>query len=163
MAAINERVVRRSNALLDHRWGADFLYGESMRTGSGLGGRLKALSITASLGALVGALVTPALRRLVVGRFLPAPGEGPTHEQIENGWFKIRMYGSGPGGASLQLSVTGKRDPGYGATACMIAESGICLARNPDLPRAGVLTPASAMGAQLAERLNATDVQFAVE
>lgn len=160
MAAVNERVVRRSNALLDQRYGPDFRYGESMRTGPGLSGRLRALSITASLGGLMGALAVRPLRRLVVGPLLPKPGEGPSQEKIDQGWFKMRMHGRGPGDRALGLEILGKGDPGYGATACMLAESGICLARHPDLPRAGVLTPASAMGSVLAERLNATDVEF---
>lgn len=163
MAAVNERVVRRSNALLDYRWGREFRYGESMRTGTGVRGRLRATGIMLGLGSMVAALAVKPLRGLVIGPILPKPGDGPTHEQIEKGWFKIRMFGRGPEGRTLRLVIEGKRDPGYGATACMLAESGICLARNTDLPRSGVLTPASAMGDRLAERLNATDVQFAVE
>jgi len=46
-------------------------------------------------------------------------------------------------------------DPGYAATSVMLGESALCLALDRDrLPdRAGVLTPATAMGTALAARL----------
>jgi short subunit dehydrogenase-like uncharacterized protein len=47
----------------------------------------------------------------------------------------------------------------------MLGESALCLALDPDRPigRAGVLTPATAMGAALAERLRAADFTLEVE
>ena len=55
-------------------------------------------------------------------------------------------------------------DPGYGATSVMLGESALCLALDGDrLPdRAGVLTPATAMGSVLADRLRAAGQTFAV-
>ena len=163
MAAINEKVVRRSNVLLDYRWGKSFRYGESMRTGSGLRGRVTALGASAASAAVVLGLAVPPIRQFADRYLLPSPGEGPSEEAIEKGFFKIGVFGRGRDDQRLSLTVRGKRDPGYGATACMLAESGICLAQNVDLPAAGVLTPASAMGAQLTQRLNATDVTFELD
>ena len=54
MAAINTRIVRRSNALMGFPYGEDFSYTESMATGSGLKGRLVATSIAAGLAAFTG-------------------------------------------------------------------------------------------------------------
>ena len=53
--------------------------------------------------------------------------------------------------------VTARGDPGYQATSVMLGESTLCLALDRDrLPgRAGVLTPATAMGTVLADRLKA--------
>ena len=53
--------------------------------------------------------------------------------------------------------IEARGDPGYAATSVMLGESALCLALDRDrLPdRAGVLTPATAMGATLAERLKA--------
>jgi len=164
MAAVNEKVVRRSNAMLDRQYGERFSYRESMRTGPGLAGRLRAQAMAGGMVAAMVGMAIPPLRDFAESNLLPAPGEGPTREAIERGYFKFRMFGrfsSRPEAASV--TVTGQRDPGYGATSCMLAQSAVTLAKEPDLPRAGVLTPASAMGRALTERLQATDVQFEVE
>ena len=52
-------------------------------------------------------------------------------------------------------TVEAQSDPGYAATSVMLAETALCLALDRDqLPgRAGVLTPATALGAALAARL----------
>jgi len=52
-------------------------------------------------------------------------------------------------------TVEAQSDPGYAATSVMLAETALCLALDRDqLPdRAGVLIPATAMGAALAARL----------
>jgi short subunit dehydrogenase-like uncharacterized protein len=61
--------------------------------------------------------------------------------------------------------VAAQGDPGYKATSVMFGESSLCLAFDGDrLPsRAGVLTPATAMGDALAERLRAAGQTFEVE
>ena len=99
-------------------------------------------------------LIVPPLRA-VAKRFLPSPGEGPSKEQREKGFYDIYLYGVHPEDRDLDLvaRVTGDRDPGYGSTSKMLAESAICLARE-DLPcEGGFWTPASAMGQVLIERL----------
>lgn len=47
----------------------------------------------------------------------------------------------------------GKGDPGYAATSRMLSEAGLCLATTEG--PGGVLTPASAMGDALVDRLRA--------
>ena len=53
----------------------------------------------------------------------------------------------------MRLSVKGDRDPGYGATAKMLAESAVCLASGDLEAAGGFWTPASAMGDALRQRL----------
>ena len=55
-------------------------------------------------------------------------------------------------------------DPGYVETSKMLAESALCLARDrAALPaRAGVLTPAEAMGDPLLDRLQRAGLKFSV-
>ena len=86
-------------------------------------------------------------RRLLEKRFLPAPGEGPGREQREAGFFKVRLIGT-RGDAILHGEVSGDRDPGYGSTSRMLAESAVCLAKDSSWLRAGggSWTPASIMG-----------------
>ena len=95
---------------------------------------------------------------------LPAPGEGPSREAIERGRFRADLIGVLGDGTTLTVRVSGDRDPGYGATAGMLGESAVCLARDADaLPDvAGVLTPASAMGSALEQRLPRAGVRFEI-
>lgn len=165
MAPINERIVRRSNALLGYPYGQGFGYGESMRVGEGIRGMLGAVGLSAGMGLGMGALALKPLREVLAAKVLPAPGEGPSRDKIERGSFEVRLTGEIGGREVARCVVRGQRDPGYGATALMLAESAICLVR--DVPQAsgvqaGVLTPASAMGGPLVERLRAAGMTFAL-
>jgi short subunit dehydrogenase-like uncharacterized protein len=156
MAAVNTRVVRRSNALQGWAYGRRLRYRETMATGPGIAGRAKALGLTGGLGALVAGLTLPPTRKLL-DRVLPSPGEGPGEEARRRGFFKIEVHARTSQGARYVARCEAQGDPGYAATAVMLGESALCLALDRDrLPeRAGVLTPATAMGTVLAERLNA--------
>ena len=111
----------------------------------------------------MGAAQSSALRGLLE-KVLPAPGEGPSKEERERGYFVTRFVAETASGKKVKGRVEGKADPGYGETAKMLAESAMCLARDADaLPkRAGVLTPASAMGDRLLARLRAAGMVFDV-
>jgi short subunit dehydrogenase-like uncharacterized protein len=58
--------------------------------------------------------------------------------------------------------VAASGDPGYAATALMLAESGLCLALDPAPGPGGILTPASAMGTKLLDRLRRAGMTFEV-
>lgn len=150
MAAINGRVVRRSNALLDFPWGRDFRYDEAVLCRS----RGEALRNTLGLGALMLATATGPGRALA-RRLLPAPGEGPDREAREAGHFELFFHGVHPGDRSLDLRarVAGKLDPGYGSTSRMLGETAVCLAMDPMTVAGGCWTPAAALGPQLLPRL----------
>ena len=164
MAAINTRVVRRSNALLGWAYGRRLRYREVMAFGDGLAGRVRATAVAGALGALPVGLVLPPTR-FVLDRVLPDPGEGPKEEMVRNGFYDIEIHVRTPAGERWVCHVKAKGDPGYGATAVLLGESGLCLALDGDrLPeRAGVLTPATAMGSVLADRLRAAGQTFAVQ
>jgi len=155
MAAINTKIVRRSNALLDFVYGHDFRYDEGMLIAFGrLGFPIAAL---AAGGAALFTRATRAKRlRDLLAHVLPEPGEGPDRERRNSGYFKIQLLGTHPDDAAknLRLRIHGDRDPGYGSTAKMLGESAVCLANDPLDDRAGVLTPAVAMGQQLVDRLH---------
>src|SRR6185369_3101757 len=105
-------------------------------------------------GAFLGAAILPPTRALLE-RILPGPGEGPSRETRERGSFLIALRGTSAAGTRVTGYVEGHQDPGYGATSRMLGEAALCLAED-DLPsRGGVLTPASAMGMTLVERLRA--------
>lgn len=155
MEAINARVVLRSNSLLKMAYGKDFSYGEAMLSGPGVKGRFTALGITLGLGAFAGGLIVNPIRNLMQKYVLPKPGEGPSLQDQLNGYFDIRLQGQNKKGQQLMVKVTGDRDPGYGCTAKMLAQAGLCLAF--DLPKedkvGGFWTPATAMGEKLIPRL----------
>ncbi|ARS89050.1 saccharopine dehydrogenase family protein [Natrarchaeobaculum aegyptiacum] len=158
MAVVNERVVRRSNALLDYPWGREFECTEVVPVGGGPGGLVGASAITAGLGLATAAMAVGPIREGVRRFVFPDPGEGPTREQIETGYFTLRALGRGTaidGPFVVEGRISADRDPGYGATAIMLGEAAMCLVREEvDSPlEGGILTPASGIGEPLADRL----------
>jgi short subunit dehydrogenase-like uncharacterized protein len=155
MAGINTRVVHRSNALLGYRYGRDFQYDEAMLTGDGFKGQLAAVGLATGIGAFLAATVIPPTRWALERWVLPKPGEGPSPEVQRNGFFDLRLFGVRGDGRKIEVKVTGDRDPGYGSTAKMLGEAGVCLALDIDKAAVpgGILTPASAMGDKLLNRL----------
>ena len=153
MGAINIRVVHRSNALQNARYGKEFTYDEAIMMGKGLKGRLAALSMTGALGVF---FTASALKptRWVVEKLVPKPGEGPSPKAQEEGFYDLRFVGRTQKGEVIITRVTGDRDPGYGSTSKMLGEAGMCLAF--DLPAdhpGGFWTPASLLEGNLMERL----------
>lgn len=161
MGPYNTRVVRRSNALSDYAYGKRFRYREVMNVGSSFLSPVIAGGVAAGMGALVAGLLFPPTR-WVLDRVLPAPGQGPSEKSQRNGYFTIDLYGNTTSGARYTSRVAAKGDPGYAATAVMLGESALALAlQRGDLPdRAGVLTPAVAMGDVLAGRLRAAGFEI---
>ena len=161
MGSVNTRVVRRSNALRDHAYGRRFSYRELMRTGNGPIGLAKAAGVSGGIAGMFAGLATPGARQ-VLDRFLPKPGEGPDEKARERGFFNIDIHATTSSGQLLRCEIRVQGDPGYKATAVMLGESALSLALD-DLPDgAGVLTPASAMGNILADRLVAAGHSYRV-
>ncbi len=167
MAAINTRVVRRSNALRNYPFTKDFEYSEVMSTGKGPSGFMRAATMTGGLAAFMGAVQVGPLKSLLQAKVLPKPGDGPSKEQREAGFFVFRLLGTGltPDGQTVKLRgrVEGTKDPGYGETAKMLGESALCLARDELQVGGGVWTPASAMGEALLTRLRSAGMVFEVK
>lgn len=154
MASFNTRVVRRSNALRGWAYGRKFRYREVMNVGSSPLSPVLAAGVTAVLGGLMlGMSIKPTQKLL--NRVLPAPGEGPSEEQQRKGYFSMDIYTRTSTGARYTARVKAKGDPGYSATAVMLGEAALSLVLGRDsLPEAsGVLTPATALGDVLVERL----------
>ena len=164
MGSVNTRVVRRSNALQGHVYGRRLRYRELMLAGGLPLGPVKAAGISAGIAALVGGLSIKPTRALL-DRVLPDPGEGPDEKARERGFFKLATYTRTSGGARLVCRMEAPGDPGYKATAVMLGEAALSLAhdgsRLPDA--AGVLTPATAMGKALVDRLRAAGHTYEVE
>jgi len=138
MATINTKNVHRTNFLLNHAFGHDFVYDEMLFTGPGEKGEAAAKAVAADRS-----MASSDLK----------PGDGPSKEERDNGRYDVLFAGTNNKGESLQASVKGDRDPGYGSTSKMIAESAICLLLNPEAASGGIWTPGAALGDLLIARL----------
>jgi short subunit dehydrogenase-like uncharacterized protein len=125
---------------------------------------VKAAAVVGGLAAFMGAMALPPTRSLV-DRVLPDPGEGPSEQTRENGYFAIEIWTRTPSGARFVCTVKAKGDPGYQATSVMLGEAALALALDGDRlpPHAGVLTPATGIGMPLVERLRAQRFTFEAE
>ena len=129
MAAINTKNVHRSNLLQGHAYGTDFVYDE-----------MAVVDPNAPASFAVDAANSPK------------PGEGPSKEERETGFYDAVFIGIAADGRKVRVAVKGDKDPGYGSTSKMIAETAICLVNAPDVP-GGVWVPGAALGDRLIERL----------
>ena len=149
MAPINTKNVHRTNFLLGHPYGEDFRYDEMVLTSPGEAGRKMA-------EAAVDLLKNP------FGAKPPKPGEGPSAEERENGFYDVLFIGEYPDGESLRYAVRGRYDPGYGSTSRMIAETAMALLDSD--AKGGVGTPGSFLGETLVERLrDRAEIRFEAE
>jgi hypothetical protein len=96
MAPINTKNVHRTNFLLGHPYGTDFVYDEMM-VAPGFGEIARVT--TETFATMVSLFATGGLR----------PGTGPTREEREN---DILFLGELPDGGRVEAVVTGDRDPG---------------------------------------------------
>ncbi len=149
MATINTKNIHRSNFLLGHEYGKDFVYDEMMLTGPGEQGEATANAVAADKS-----MATNPIQ----------PGEGPSKEERETGFYDVLFVGSNAKGETIKVGVKGDKDPGYGSTSKMIAESAVCLLKNPEAASGGIWTPAAALGSLLIERLEKNaGLSFGVE
>ena len=151
MASINTKNVHRSNALLGHRYGEAFVYDEMFSTGPGENGEQFANMIANDKS---------------MAENPPKPGEGPSKEERESGFYDAMFTGLAADGTRLTAGVIGDKDPGYGSTSKMITEAALSLVQNVDREQTagGVYTPAPAMGEALIERLEShAGLKFGME
>jgi short subunit dehydrogenase-like uncharacterized protein len=147
MAPINTKNVHRTNFLLGHKWGSDLVYDEMVMTTIGEAGKAMAEAL---------AKANP------FGDSKLKPGDGPSKEARENGFYEILFIGEYPDGPMVKAVVKGDRDPGYGSTSKMLAESAIALLSNEGA--GGVWTPGALLGTALIERLQANaGLTFTIE
>ncbi|KAI8977247.1 saccharopine dehydrogenase [Mycotypha africana] len=164
MSAINEKVVRRSWSIWTDRgqsYGPLFTYQER----TSVPHFLVALLLTSAVCTIFPLLTamaryTPSFFRKLM-HWLPGSGDGPTAEQRAKGGFEMQFVGVSESepydeAKRIRAIVKGFRDPGYGDTCRMVAESALCIVKSlHQLPgnKGGILTPATAFGQILIDRL----------
>ncbi len=142
MAPINARVVRRSLVLDNQHQNTS--YSECASIGMWI--RLLAMWVSRGFGYFKGEPI----------KFRPTTGEGPPSWLIRDGGFEIKITARTNGKLAC-TRISGKGDPGYGATSKMLAELGLCLALDDHIKsshKAGVLTPSTGLGHALVFRLS---------
>ena len=135
-------------------YGRSFRYREFVDVGTGVTAPLKGGAMAAVIGG-VGAGLAFGPTRALLDRALPKPGDGPSEEQRRQGRFRMEINAVTDSGRRYRTTVAAPYDPGYNGTAIMLGQSALSLAFDPLPDRAGVLTPAVALGDSLTERLRA--------
>ena len=150
MAGINTKIVRRSHALIDFKYGSNFSYDEATLSGKGFFGQVKGylslvpiFLVTRKKGSFI---------KNIVDYILPKSGEGPSKKTRIKGYYNLRFYLTYQNKIYLS-KVIGDMDPGYGSTSKMLAESAVCLATDKTPETYGILTPSVALGEPLLKRL----------
>jgi short subunit dehydrogenase-like uncharacterized protein len=150
---IDPQTVLRSARALD-RYGPDFTYSHYLVVE-----RLPVLAGMAAGAVMVVALAQlPPTRELLLK--LKDPGEGPSVEERDRSWFRVRFRARADG-PELHTQVSGG-DPGYSETSKMLAQSALCLAHDQLPETSGQVTPAVAMGQSLIDRLQREGIRFEV-
>lgn len=154
MPTIDPEVVRHS-ARIRGDYGRRFSYGHYVL----MNNPLKLAGLAAGVGAVFTLAQFKPTKNWLLQQKLP--GDGPSAAQREKGWFHMNVTAQAAG-ETVVCRLSGG-DPGYGDTAKIIAEAGLCLALDKNLPAAaGVITPASAMGEALIPRLERAGLRFEV-
>ena len=150
MAGINTKIVRRSHALIDFKYGSDFSYDEATLSGKGVLGQVKGyLSL---IPIFLATRKKGSFIKNIVDYILPKSGEGPSENTRISGYYNLRFYLTQQNKIYLS-KVIGDMDPGYGSTSKMLAESAVCLALDKTPETYGILTPSVALGDPLLKRL----------
>ncbi|KAG9092837.1 hypothetical protein FRC07_011578, partial [Ceratobasidium sp. 392] len=168
MSPINEPIVRRSWGLREQQrreeavkagvspWPAPtFEYEEFMVTSYWVYAILRSLSTF--LWALL--IAFSSFARRVLEKSMPASGDGPPRDKLEQGWFELTNISEAEG-VVVKSVVKGNGDPGYYLTAWMVTECAILLLDESNLTelgrKGGILTTTTAFGNRLAPALEAT-------
>ncbi|HXT18973.1 MAG TPA: saccharopine dehydrogenase NADP-binding domain-containing protein [Gemmatimonadaceae bacterium] len=156
MAPINTRVVRRSAALFrewGEPYGAGFRYQEYWDTNSPLG-------FVAASAASMGMAAYQLMARQPGAADWIAPfarGAFPDAMRPANPYFRAQFVGKYDDGTSTWAEVADRGDPATDVTAKIVSEAALALADDgadrTSTRRAGILTPATALGLRLVSRL----------
>mmetsp|Transcript_12007 Transcript_12007/g.19003 ORF Transcript_12007/g.19003 Transcript_12007/m.19003 type:complete len:424 (+) Transcript_12007:67-1338(+) len=165
MADINAPVVRKSNALFNYRYGDQMRYYET----SAMPNLASALALVSGLFVGVACIAIPPFRWVLFKMgLLPKPGEGPSVDLQNTGYFHTFVVAEGETDGAVttaHIRSGDAGDPGYKATARMCIESALCLALDRDScsKEGGVLTTATGLGEVLIARLNKSGMELTVE
>ena len=166
MESINNKVIYRTIALYkesacdtasmngDNLFSKDFSYRESLHVP---GGFLAVAAVATSL-ATVQALLKTSVGRRLASFVVPAPGQGPTERQMQEGFFQATVVATGSRGKVMEYKMTSSGDPGNVSTVKMLMACLRALTSKNDQIKNGFQTPASAFGVALLPALRDSGV-----
>jgi short subunit dehydrogenase-like uncharacterized protein len=137
-------------------------YGDARIKTESFTGWIRGKGTTLLVGAAVAA---PSIFQ----QFLPKPGDGPSREDMENGFLKVRGFGTmvekdGQQKHNLASTFQFNKDTGYLYTAVLLVETGMLLVEKCGTLSGGCKTPASALGNDLTQRIvKEMDASFEVK
>jgi len=169
MAKANAPVVRKSISLLGY--GCENNYKCGYREVVAVPNYF--VGLTGTLSLIVGGLsiLFPPTRWFLTQFILPRPGQGPSREMRDSGYFASQTFATGtnpknnePVTTEAYVKSGNAGDPGYKATAQMSVEASLCMALEREACReeGGVLTPAVALGDTLVKRLNQSGMEVGI-
>ncbi len=156
MSAINSKVVYKTAAL---NQAAETPYADSISYAEhfSLGKWFNPIPfISTSLTVLSLAILGPRKWfRTFLKKVMPAPGEGPSEESIEQGFFKLLAIARDENNNQHHLRMFFSGDPSNKATVFFLCESALCLHEHKDRFKSvsGFKTPAFLFGDLLVKRL----------
>ena len=160
MSGVNAYTVKRSNALNNYSG-----EGKKMRycEGQAHGNVIAAIWSLLQLAIFGICLYIPPLRYLMRKTILPKPGQGPTKQQLEEGYLIVTGVAIGTQGTEIKSTMTFNVDPGYKDTARMLVESALALSLDDVDCKGGVFTPGSCQKDKLFDRLMKTGTDFFIQ
>lgn len=160
MAPVNAKVVERSNVLLGYNK-QQLVYSESQVFPDFSSAFIATVALAFGLLAMA---IYPLRWMLLSLGMMPAPGQGPSDTQLDQGFLHITAIGQGESGARVSAQFYFPNDAGYRDTARMLVESGVLLSTKPPAigRNGGFFTPSAAFGAEIVSRLCDTGSIFSL-
>ncbi|KAJ7647761.1 Saccharopine dehydrogenase-domain-containing protein [Roridomyces roridus] len=171
MLPANRAIVQRSWGLFEEaarddpthtRYGPSFTYDELFVTS----GSMSALFMTLGMAVTASLMLLSPVRWFLKNFVLPKAGQGPSESMLKKGRMEVTNVTTAVASSlsrpvQAKTVMIGNEDPGYALAAVMVSEAALALALDKDtLPAlaqcGGVLTPATALGDVLVERLEAS-------
>lgn len=161
MQLANAPVVRRSRFLAGDDQFAKTEYSERIVTGKGVGGQVAATAITLGLAASA-VLGSTAVGRNMIRKLSPSPGEGPSAESREKGFYSGTVLAREKDKVRAIVRMKAKGDPGNVVTVTCLNEVARLLAKG-EASSKGFTTGSIAFGQKLVERLRSRGMELSTE
>jgi short subunit dehydrogenase-like uncharacterized protein len=169
---VNPAVIHRTNALAADPYARGFSYREAFDATASLVRTPSAAGTTARRFArMVQSVIalsegrdrpTDRLRLRALSTLGPRLGAGPTPRQLDGTGYHLKAHAVSDSGATATASIDAHGNAGYRSTPNLLAEAGLALARD-DVKRAGIVTPALALGPELLKHLTPAGINYTPE
>lgn len=166
MSGVNARVVYRSVQQMHESKAYNFSsFGYSEQSSLGKWYAPWSFLLTTKLLLSLAILGPFAWFRKLLSWFVPKPGQGPSEESIESGFFRMRVFAENTSGQKEEISCFFAGDPSNKATVFFLVHSSVLLLELEQLNQLaepGFHTPYTAFGDHLAQRLEQKGYQIGI-